>query len=447
MLFTGHPPELTPTDITFVNNIEVILDQQAPALGRNAQKALEVSPRSIWRGYGTIILPATVEPEFRQYAADLGHTPEIIVPTGVNPEALTIMDGQDDPAFRRALGPGRIVTSYVLTPELRQLTEICGGQYIVNQPDEATAEANNKGRYASLMEGVVSVPDGELVKGLDAIVDAVHMRLKHPASNGRAFVRHVQSGAGYGNRSFDLGRASGLSRQQIEDVILADNPDIWQEGEALVEEYLDLIWSPAVSFSREGFSYDNLQISHNSQFWGAWSPCPPDVLLAQPRLGHSGLQQLQHIGDRAAAILQQVIGYQGWGNSDLGITRDGRLVGLEFNARDTALCHAISVATSLLKTPWPAWRQAGHTIKSLDHFVLKDKMSFSDLHATLEKAGLLATTEVPYGIVITIPPQGNNIAGILAQENGYRRTEGLYQEALKLVGDPKANQHDHPYQP
>ena len=428
-------PEATDSPLseaTYVTNTEVVLDPVKPATGKNAWKALAVAPRALWFGYGTVVLAEPIDPEFRQYAADLGFESDVVIPAGVNPEALSILDGQNDPAFQAAIGGGKLVESYAAHAALGQIVEANGGTYFIDQPDSAV-QANDKGRYASLMEGIVEAPDGELAKGIEAITDAVVDRLKR---DGKAYVRHTASGAGFGNRGFDLGQTPDLTRDQIRETIEGEHPELWTDAEALVEEYLILIHALAVGFDRRGFTHDNLQITHGGKYWGAWSPIPEDIW--DPT-------ELRHIGEKGAATLRRLTGYNGRGSNDIALTPDG-LIGLENNARDTAMRHPIAIATRLFNTPWDQWRTVGHTIKTIDNLVLKSPMSFTEIRATLGKAGLLASTKSPHGIIITIPPHGN-VAGIQAQENGYRRTEGLFQEALKLIGDEAANRYDNAYQP
>ena len=77
---------------------------------------------------------------------------------------------------------------------------------------------------------------------------------------------------------------------------------------------------------------------------------------------------------------------------------------------------------------------------------MSEEMSFKDVHAKLDRVGLLASQENPYRVVITIPPH-ENLVGIQTQANGYRKTEGLYEKVLATIGHPTANMHDNPYTP
>jgi hypothetical protein len=414
---------------TFVSNIELLLDPDRPVVGVGAKKIGQVSPRAIWyEGYDTIVLPAMPDPDFVKYVADFGQTPAILVPKGLRTNSLSILHGRDDIAFQNVVTECE-VESYITNDELGDFVRLHNGVYLNNSDTEAVSDANNKGLYRQFAEGIIDVPEGTLERGIDAIALAVQERLQ---KSGTAFVRHVHSGGGFGNRSFAVVGGIVPSLNEIKQKLAGDHAERWSDGQALVETYLDLLHSPAVTFTiQDGFKFDNLQITRNSDYRGCWSPTPPGVY--DPK-------ELVNIGNRFAHKLKK-IGYKGYGNTDLGVDATGRGYGFEINARMTGARHAIAIGERTMG-PWEEWRDNGSVVKSIDHFVLRHATSFRDLRHAIGKQ-LMATLENPYGVIIIIPPH-DNVVGLQIQAKGYKEAESIYQQVLAKVGHSTANQHDSP---
>jgi hypothetical protein len=428
----GVETETLPSS-TFVNNPEPIYGGRA--IGEDALMLRRLAGRNLWRHVDTLILQDPVDPYFQDYVAENGRSPEIIVPEGINPQAISIMDGINDTSFQKAIGKNRVVESYFVEPCLAQAVKEAGGTYFVDQPPEATDIANDKIRYASIVKGIVDVPEGVAVKGIRATVDAVMTRLAQ--SQGNAFVRHGASGGGLGNRIFSLDASDNFDETYVRKIIEANCPEMWADSWALVEKHLDLAWSPAVSFNQRRFTSNNLQINQKSRYVGSLSPVPPEIMLPE---------ELEAIGSGTAEALHQLTGYSGPGNNDLGITVQGHRVGFEINARGTGITHAIEVGKLFFAASWKDWYAANHVIKTLDHFELKAPADFLSLYKVLSEAGLLASREDPYGTVITIPPVGS-VVGIQVQGRGYKHVWDLYRRVDSLVGDPRGNRHDNPFIP
>lgn len=417
----------------YISNIEEVLVPGAGATEDLAIKVGQISPRSIWYGAETTVLPTDPDPAFMDYAGSLGNETRILVPQGINFDNLSIRDGFSDPALQE-LVRGKTVESYIGDSALGSLVTTHGGLYVTGGSHEAIEAANDKGRYREHAEGVVAVPAGELRHGISEIAAAVHQRL---ARGEPVFVRHTRSGGGLGNRHFPVGDdRSTPTIEEIQEILAGNHYDLWENGSALVEEVLDLESSPGVAFTAEsGIAYDFAQVTSDHNYNGCWSPIPPEV-VAHP-------EQLTHIGNHLARRLG-ALGFQGRADTDLGILHDGSIVGFEINGRSNAVRHAISVGETLWRTPWHEWRARGLATKAIDNFVLRQKATFGELHQAMQDGGLpMANPNNPTGVVINIPPAGN-LAGIQVLAEGYKEAESIYQATIDVIGHPGHNKEDFP---
>ncbi|HEX8762666.1 MAG TPA: hypothetical protein VF733_02790 [Candidatus Saccharimonadales bacterium] len=426
-------------DATFVSNIELVLGNDR-VTGSLAKKVREVSQRALWYpDYEHIVLPEAPDPSFAWYVGTLGLKPNIVVPDGIDPYNLSMRDAfvphqpgnpKEPSNFAKAI-QGRMVESFVLDQKLASFVNYCGGTYPGGPPGDRPSQANNKALFADYSQGIVQVPKGKKHTGLDNVAAAVKARL---AQGKDTFVRHTQSGGGFGNRSFTKQSAGKMSLAEIRSYLVGDHPESWENATVLVEEHLGRITqSPAVTFGWTGFLYDNLQLTQNGDYRGSISPVPPEVANAR---------ELQYIGDAFSASLRQKINYYGPGNVDLGLMVDRKLIGFECNARFTGARHVIAIG-ELLVGPWKNWRENNDVAVSVDHFTLNRTMDFDQLYDILDREELLATKAKPQGVVISIPPRGR-VAGVHIQGKGYQNTVALHREIVKLTGDPVANTYDNP---
>jgi hypothetical protein len=272
------------------------------------------------------------------------------------------------------------------------------------------------------------MPEGEQATGIKAIAEAVRARL---AKDGRAFVRHTQSGGGFGNRSFDTEKDGPYTLAAVLAALRGNHPEMWSRGTALVEKHLGRIaQSPSVNLGWNGVSYTSLQLTNGGDYHGQISPVPEAIA------SHASLLK---IGTDFAERLRELSRYHGPGSIDMGVV-DDQLIGFEFNARYTGTRHGIAIGERLVGS-WRNWRRNNDVAISVDHFTLHKPMRFDQLYAILNGEGLLATPEHPGGAVISIPPHGN-IAGIHFQGKGYRETMALHREVDKLIGSPGKNIYD-----
>ncbi len=417
----------------YISNIEEVLVPGARATGDLAKKVGQISPRSVWYGADTTVLPKAPDPAFMEYAASLGNETRIVVPQGINFDNLSIRDGFSDPLLQEMVR-GRTVESYIGDSVLGSLVTTHGGLYVTGGSHEAIEAANDKGRYKEHAEGVVDVPAGELCHGIGDIAAAVHERL---ARGEPVFVRHTRSGGGLGNRHFSIGDDRSIPTiEEIQTILAGSHYDLWENGSALVEEVLDLESSPGVAFTAEsGIAYDFAQVTKGRNYNGCWSPIPPEV-VANP-------EQLTRIGDHMAHRLGE-LGFKGYADTDLGILRDGGIVGFEINGRSNGVRHAVSVGETVWKTPWREWRARGLATKAIDNFALRQAATFGELHQAMQDSGLpLASPDNPTGVVINIPPAGN-LAGIQVLAEGYKEAESIYQATVDAIGHPVDNKEDFP---
>lgn len=417
-------------EATYVSNIEAVLSDQ-PASGEYAQKVNTVSPRSLWYpGYRHFVLPKAPDPDFRKYLqVYFGIKPDVIVPAGIDHDALTITDGMDDRRFRAALS--NVVESYVPDGKIARAVSDNGGTYAGGLLiGDRRRLANDKAAFAGFAEGILEVPEGAAFTGLKDIAGAVRQRL---TQKGSAFVRHTQSGGGFGNRSFDVEKDGPYTLKSIVAKLKGSRPEIWATGQALVEEHLGRIaQAPSINFAWMGASYSSLQLTQGGNYRGHISPVPEEV---------ASHDSLMAIGSRFVTRLRERTGYFGPGSVDMGVV-DNRLLGFECNARYTGTRHGIAIG-ELLVGPWSGWRDNNDVVASIDHFTLRRPMRFGQLYAILDREGLLATKNHPWGVVISIPPHGD-IAGIHIQGTGYPETMALHREVDKLVGSPGKNIYDGP---
>lgn len=415
----------------FISNVEGTLDCNGRVTGSLATKVGMISCRAIWyHGYRTVILPNMPDPEFVDYAATIGREPRIIVPTGINPDEVSIYDGFEDPSFQQSVGPDTWSESYIGDKKLYEFVASQGGRYGGGDPGDTIALINNKANFTRLTGGTVDTPPGLLAHGLEEITNTTYSQLLR---YGRVYVRHTRSGGGLGNRSFEF-TDHMPTLQEIAAKLAGDQAAHWEQGSALVEQFVPLVGSPSVAIrAGRGMKYDAFQITHDTAYVGAWSPLPPQIW--DPENVHS-------IGDRVARQLGQ-LGFWGWAGADLGVGPNGERYGFEINGRTIGSRHMIELGERLSGLPWSSWRNEGFTIRSIDHFVLRSPATFHQLKAELGKVCHLATLDNPYGAVISIPPTGD-VAGIQVHGHGYDEAERLYRQIVSAIGHPTANQEDHP---
>jgi hypothetical protein len=221
--------------------------------------------------------------------------------------------------------------------------------------------------------------------------------------------------------------------QEIASTLVGDQPQMWENGTALVEQFVPLVGSPSVTFrANKGMAYDAYQITRDNDFMGCWSPLPEQIWDSE---------NIRTVGDGFAQRLGE-LGFWNWAGADLGVGPNGERYGFEINGRTVGSRHSIAIGERLLGS-WESWREQGVAMKAIDHFVLRETATFQELHHSLNKAGCLATPDNPFGAVITIPPVGD-IAGIQVHGEGYEKTESLYRKIVTAVGHPIANREDHP---
>lgn len=416
----------------YVSNIEEVLVPGGHATDDLASKVAEISSRSIWYGAETTVLPGQPDPEFVDYAGEMGRETEVLVPQGIDPRRLSIRDGFVDPKLQVTV-EGKRVESYIGDESLGALVERFGGEYVTGGPSHAVEAANDKGRYAEHVAGVVDVPPGELRHGIDDIAEAVRNRL---ATDGEVFVRHTRSGGGFGNRHFKVEDGRMPSMDEIKEKLAGGHWNLWQDGSALVEQVLDLKASPGVAFHTEtGTAYDFDQITQGRNYIGCWSPTPPEVV--------SDPNKLVVVGDQLAARLG-ALGFKGDADTDLGVTFDDDMFGFEINGRKDGVRHAVKVGEAIWGVPWRQWREQGLVTKAVDHFVLRHDANFRQLREAMQREGLpMATPDDPFGAVISIPPAGN-VAGVQVLAKGYRQAEDMYQGVVAAIGGPHHNTEDYP---
>lgn len=423
------PQEHTAGPTVFVSNVERALSEDGRVVAGYAQKVGEISTRAVWyKEYDTVVLPTEPDNAFIDYAASLGRSPKVVVPAGVQEDSLSIRDGFADPNFRAAV-TGRWSESYINDTALHAFVTAQGGRYAGGDPGNTVERVNDKANFAHFAEGLVPPPPGVLARTVHGIAETVHRQLhKH----GTVYVRHTFAGGGLGNRRFQVnGHVPNVA--EIVPQLQGDQPHLWEEGTALVEQFVHLVGSPSVALrAGHGAQYSTYQITHNQDYRGFWSPLPPEIWDPEG---------IQAVGDGISERLAR-IGFWNWAGVDLGVGPQGERYGFEINGRTVGTRHGIAVG-ELLLGPWKQWRQDGTVVKSVDHFELKAAATFPELHERLRRLGHLASPDNPYGAVITIPPKGN-VAGIQVHGKGYRQTEERYQEIVAAVGKPSAHSEDHP---
>jgi hypothetical protein len=439
MVFTPQTPAMSSMkDATLIYNGEAVYEIDGYVSGKVAKVLAGLSARALWYGYGALILPIEPEREFQDYVASFGHRSHIVVPKNVNLDKLSILDGINEPEVKEVIARGP-VTSFVSSPSLFSMVQEMGGDYAGGDPSDHIHKINDKSLFASFSKQAVATPKGITATGLESITDAIREQL---SSKDQVFVRLSHAAGGQGNILIERKTDQPVPDAEAIKLQLMTKDAVDWSNPALVEDYLDIVFSPAVTFNPTGgFQYDNLQITNDGAYRGTWSPVPESVCSSK---------ELAEIGNHFAKELRN-IGFQLSANTDLGVTSDGQLVGFEINGRMTASSHAIALG-ELLLGPWASWRTKHVAIKSLDHFELKQPYTFKELHGQLEDANLLATKSSPLGVVITIPPfksRHGTAVGLQFHGQGrdgiaYKAAQALYDKTLSLVGNPTLNVYDHP---
>jgi hypothetical protein len=429
----------------YVHNISTVFGGRA--VGREAGKVQEIEARAIWLGHGAVVLSREPDPEFLDYAAPFGITPDILVPSGLDNVDLSLNDGFDDPDLQRAVR-GRRVEMYMGDKAWYDFVTAHGGIYCGGDPGDSVDRANDKVEFRRLIAGLAEVPPGVVTSGIEETAGHFYARL---AQDGRAIMRLAMSGGGLGNTLIRQPSAKwglGSSMADIREHLLTRHPSLARpDTRALVEKVLRLKWSPSVAHHTEhGPMSDSLQSTIRTEYVGCISPTPPDVC-------DEG--ELAEINNGVLDNLRE-INFWGYGNTDLGVPkrhwwrRKGKMTAFEENGRTSAAWHATS-AGALLLGPWATWRANGSVIISRDHFELKAPATFRELRDELDRHGLLARPGQTEGVMIIIPPAGN-IAGLQVHaqrpgRQGYKRADEIFQKLVAVVGDKRGNMEDHPYRP
>lgn len=407
----------------FIANVEEVLNPSGAVTGAYSRKVQEISARFALLGeFDIVVLPMMPPREFIDALAELlPRVSRIFVPSGLNKDRLSIRDGFTDPALRQLLR-GAVVESYIHDPLLKELVEECGAEYPMGTARSITA-VNDKGRYAHFVEDLVDTPPSVKRAGTRAIAVEVRRRMNAGLDT---MVRLTFAGGGLGNRLFRASEWRDASLKEIAVRLEGDQPDVWAEGEALIEDALDLAWSPGVAFhTNHGILYDFLQVTEGNDYVGAWIPCAAHV--ASP-------EQLVAIGEQLTRRIASA-GYIGAADTDLGVAVDGTLYGFEINGRMDGVLHIVRAAEAVLALPYVEWRDQGVVVKGLDHVELQTPRSFAEIHKELAKEGLLASRECPTGVVVTIPPSEDGVFGflVIGNDGNYEAVERTYRRVLEVL--------------
>jgi hypothetical protein len=450
-----------PFRVYIVNLGRVVSD--APVTGTVVHKVLGSMFRYLWYllRYDMVVLAAPPPPAFVRYTQSLGLSGRFYVPTGLNLQALDILDGFDDFGLRMLLD-GAEVDSYVPDERLAAKVADCGGTYLPCVSNTVTDSAGAKTRFTELAAGAVGVPPGVTRTGSDAIAREVRRRALRRFKP--SFIRYDRAGGGVGNRQTPLRWWMWwwyFSLPRIIRFLENNQPELWRNESALVEDVLKQTHSFGVAFeiAREDIpariDHTTLQITRHNDFVGAWLPCPR-YICPPGRLTHI----VCHFGEQLS-----IIGFWGRAQIDLGWAVNRRLrflwriwrwflrlVGYEVNARGTGGLHAKYIG-ELLHGPYETWEAKGVVVRSVDVVHLRKslvRLTFEELHQILDKAHLLATLEDPCGVVVSMPPSNDPndqtvaLVVVEAGEGSYERADATYAEVLRLIGHPTLNQEDRP---
>lgn len=415
---------------TFVAFLEPVVGEGA-ATGAMAKKICQIAPRFVWCDYDNLVLPEMPEQDFLKYVNEFKKVPQIVVPSGIDSERLWMLDSitQDDRV--RQMITGNLVDYYISDSRLYEAVEKVGGHYVGGKPNqEAIHNANCKELYKQLIADLLLPVPGIVGYGIIDIAEKVEQRLRLGES---VFVRIVHCGGGLGNKIFRAEHCgTQYTSKEVIETLRNAHPTFWERAKALIEPVLQLKSSPGVAFHTEdGVLYDFLQVTRNGDYVGAYSPVPENV--CDPI-------QLIAVGNGLATQLRN-IGFHGSADTDLGVLKDGRIVGFEINGRKDGVWHGIE-AGQVFHGPWNKWRQNGVCAKMVDTFYLRDEYEFSDLLKKIASICPLASLEHPFGVIITIPPK-RKLVGIEIFGHSKKEADELYNELNCTIGDQRKNFEDH----
>lgn len=401
--------------VVFVNNLHTAANVQTP-IGEQwiADKITFLERRAYMMPATDIVLGQRAPREYEQYIQELlGALP--VAHSIVSDSSRVLTDGLREVAH---LFSGANVYSYIGDARIAKLVQECDGRYESNLGGKNKAEM----KPLAVRQGL-RVPEGETIAGTAAIAQAVHKRLQLHIPT---YVRDVDGGGGIGNRAFGP-EAFDLSLMQIRSML--DGIMV-----ALVEEFLPMPRAfPGVARGVSGTWFTYGQILRKKASVARWLPALPDDELTQDRLLDIGFNFREELGTDVFDV-------------DLGVLPDGDVVFYEVNNRINGSGATVELVTRLFGEKW---QQNGIVVRSMDDFKLVKPMNFIELTMTLRRAGLLARADnVLHKVIPYLPPVGpegrGKVAGIviIGDDRDYRRVQKIYEDVLRLIGDPDGNQED-----
>lgn len=416
-------------DVVVLNIDDVFRNgkDRRPVVGGIAAKLAALDPRAGFYLTGCVVAASLPDIEYQRYIETLtGSMPQFFVPHGIDPMSRDMEHAMRDPRFAE-LVRGRTVTSFMGSPALREFVLAHGGNYVMGT-DESVGWANDKLNFRSLVEGVpgACVPQGDIVTGVDNIVQAVHA---HLCASRAVYVRHKNGGGGMGSMGF---HPKGQTLDEIKQQLVGDQDEFWRGASALVEEYLPpMLDSPGIAGDTETSEYyPYRQRMRNNASVGR----------IVGKLEGLNLQQLQDVKDHLAKSLRDG-GFKGWFDVDAGRLVDGRFVLWETNARWNGARYVYRMMQSLFGKDWV---DQGLLALSVDDFRLRCSLSFAEVRSALHELGLLATAPGQLDhVVIGIPPNGKSVGITIPTTDIVMAYHilGLVNDAL---GDRALNVEDQP---
>ncbi|MFA5185502.1 MAG: hypothetical protein WC551_03365 [Patescibacteria group bacterium] len=412
-----------------VTNIDHAITMAGQAVGKLAQKCIDVAPRAVHylRPDEAAVLYEPLPDAYAAYLRDLyGFRPMTFSPkaryTDTSQPLSLIENMLDDQELLENVGRvgkrhGWHITPFIQHPSVFELGRRTGlpvqGMSEESVLGNRVAELNDKARFQTVCRKLgIPIPDSLHVSGLS---DVLRLARKIFAMTGSVMLRHALGAGGLGNIEATQELLDQAGNQRLEEYLLERMQPlaIWEHGMVLVEPFLKVRHSPATLYR---ITPDRLRlVSHSMQIISGTSCYIGSI--APSGLPTDLVDSMVSMSKRYAAYVRSQGGY-GYCGIDWGILHDGSLIAFESNFRFGGMIHVNEIKRRLRSD-----NAQGAVTVSNDALKVGKATNFTTVHDLMADRKLHWDVDSGEGVVVTIPPAGGSMGYVVLAETIRRAME------------------------
>lgn len=423
-----------------VTNIDDAITMAGQAVGRLAQKCVDVAPRAVHylKSGDAAILYEQLPADFEEYYRGLyGFKPTTFVPRSRYTDTskpLSLLDNilEDKQLLADIAREGHRrrwhITPFIQHPKVFELAKATGlrvaGMTLENVSKNRVAELNDKSVFQDVCRTIgIPVPDSVHARGIKEICQAADEIFRR---DGAVMLRQALGAGGLGNILATKQMLMSAECKTLEEYIVPRmNPsEIWTNGTVLVEPVLKVKQSPATMMQIQPRGVrlisHSMQIIEETCYIGSFAP--------------SGLRQnlLDEMICMARVYAEHVRKRGGYGycGIDWGVLDDSSLVAFESNFRYGGMIHVNEIKRRLRPD-----NVHGVVTLSNDALKLDKRATFGLVHKVMQDFGLDWDPDRGEGVIVAIPPAGGSMGYVALAEttkHALALNAGMHQLALEL---------------